>query len=145
MSTTIFTIVDSLSRIRTFAAESDDDGVLTLHSVLETNAGILSMTHPLPVKRLNGSTGLDFSINQPDVPLTDFELIATVPADVTRSNIEVYNASDATIQLVRDDGADAEVSNILIDPANGWSSFTFKGRLRVYSLEADDRISIFVD
>lgn len=66
-------------------------------------------------------------------------LLSTVPATSTRAYVEVQNQSAGTLSLVRDDGAAGNQTLILLAPGSGagtqgggWSSSTFKGRVRVY-------------
>lgn len=82
----------------------------------------------------------DFSVNAPAVPIGGLTLLLTIPVTERRALVEVQNQSAATIQVVRDDGAGTTgtVSSILLSGAGagsqggGWSSATFKGRVRVY-------------
>lgn len=107
-----------------------------------------------------GSTGLDYSVNQPTLPnvganfaasgpYASYVLLATVPASATRNNIEILNPSGAQIVLVLDDGTRASGSapaNASIVPLGGgsgagaqggsWSDQTFKGRVQIYALSA---------
>ena len=87
-----------------------------------------------------GSIADDSSANAAAVPISGFVLLATVPMSQFRNAVEVQNQSASTIQVVRDDGAGTAgtISSILLagSGANaqggGWSSTTFKGRIRVY-------------
>lgn len=82
----------------------------------------------------------DYSANAAAVPIVGLVLLATVPVTGHRSVVEVQNQSAGTIQVVRDDGAGTAgtVSSILLAGSGagaqggGWSSTTFKGRIRVY-------------
>lgn len=87
----------------------------------------------------SGSTGTDYSANAAAIPIATYVLLATIPATPARAYVEVQNQSAGTIQVVRDDGAGNNQTTILIAPGSGagaqgggWSSATFKGRIRVY-------------
>lgn len=87
----------------------------------------------------SGSTGTDFSANAATIPMAGLVLLATVPATPTRAAVEIQNQSAGTLQVVRDDGAGGNQTSILIasggsagSQGGGWSSNTFKGRIRVY-------------
>lgn len=88
-----------------------------------------------------GSTGADFSANAATIPMSGFVLLATIPATPSRASAEVQNQSAGTLQIVRDDGSGGNQTSILIGSGGGagaqgggWSSNTFKGRIRVYGL-----------
>lgn len=100
-----------------------------------------------------GSTGQDFSANKPAAPGTApfNNLLATVPP-TARAFIEVQNQSNDVIQLVLDDGAGNNITYIYLNgggavgSAGGdWTSFTFNGRLRVYSGNAASQVAIHQD
>lgn len=83
-----------------------------------------------------GSTGTDFSANAAGVSGSP---LVTIGAASGRAFIEVQNQSINQLQLVRDDGAGNNQTSIILAPAaspgaqgGGWSSATFKGRVRVY-------------
>lgn len=100
---------------------------------------------------------LDFSANKPALPnvgaafgatgpYANYVLVATVPASVTRNNVDIENISGAQVAVVRDDGsaapgsppANASVFSLAGGTAAGapggvWSSNTFKGRLQIYA------------
>lgn len=106
--------------------------------------------NPLPVYQ-GGSTGTDYSANAATVPISGLVLLATVPATPGRYYVEVQNQSAGTLQLVRDDGAGANQSTVLLAPGagagqqgGGWSSTTFKGRVRVYGASGA-QVSAFQD
>lgn len=87
----------------------------------------------------SGTTGTDFSANAATIPMSGFSLLATIPATPGRAGVEIQNQSAGTLQVVRDDGAGANQTTILLGPGagvgtqgGGWSSSTFKGRIRVY-------------
>lgn len=84
-----------------------------------------------------GSTGTDYSASAATVP-TGTPLV-TIPATAGRAFVEVQNQSVGNLQLVRDDGTGANQTTIIMAPAataggqgGGWSSATFKGRIRVF-------------
>lgn len=117
---------------------------------LWTGGGPTSMTNPQPVTS-GGSTGTDYSANAATVPIATYSLLTTIPATPSRNYCEVQNQSAATLQVVRDDGAGANVSSILLATGGGasvqgggWSSTTFKGRVRVYGA-AGAQVAAFQD
>jgi hypothetical protein len=86
-----------------------------------------------------GSTGIDHSANAVAVPYGTYVLLLTIAANQRRNFLEVQNQSTSQLQLVRDDGTGANQTSIFLSPAAaspgqgaGWSSDTFKGRIRVY-------------
>jgi hypothetical protein len=107
-----------------------------------------------------GTTGHDYSANQPAIPVVgqpfgttgiyaNYVLLTTVPASLARNNVEVLNPSGAQIIAVLDDGTAASGSapnNATIVPLGGgsgagaqggdWSDQTFKGRLQIYAPSA---------
>lgn len=100
-----------------------------------------------------GSTGHDFSANLPAFsnPPTDTVLLTTIPANVDRVKVEVQNQDINYIQIWRDDGAGAQLSRIVVEPAGetgraggGWVSTTFKGRIRIYG-QAGSQVAAFED
>lgn len=121
------------------------------------NVDLVNFPVPAEVWSVNGniaggSTGLNFSANQPAFPPAGTTLIATVPANGTRAHLEVQNQSADEIIAVRDDGAGNNLSYIYMDPGAGagfqggaWTSDTFKGRLRVYSANPASQVSVFTD
>lgn len=94
-----------------------------------------------------GSTGLDFSANAPAITGTP---LVTIPATAGRAYVEVQNQSANQLQLVRDDGQGNNVTSILLagtgagQQGGGWSSSTFKGRVRVYGT-AGSQVSAYQD
>jgi hypothetical protein len=119
-----------------------------------------------------GTPGTDFSANAPTipgvglafaatgtyVPYASYVLVATVPASVTRNNVDIENASGGPIAVVRDDGtaiAGATPTNASVFPINGgaapgsqggsWSSQTFKGRLQIYAPSSTANVTVMVD
>ena len=95
-------------------------GIVSPGIVLESRPGqAISPTNPLPVSlATSGSTGLDFSTNAPALPLVgngfgpggpyaNYQLIRTVPASASRSNLDIENNSGAQIAILRDDGTAA--------------------------------------
>lgn len=118
----------SPSRAATVMACQDSDG----------SDWSVSPQHPCPTVQA-GSTGTDFSANAATIPMSGFSLLATIPATPGRAGVEIQNQSAGTLQVVRDDGAGANQTTILLGPGagvgtqgGGWSSNTFKGRIRVY-------------
>ena len=106
------------------------------------SSGAAVVAAPVP------SVPTDFSANAAAVPLPGLVLLATIPANAARYACEVQNQSTATIQLVRDDGT-ANASSIMLGAGAttgaqgaGWSSTTFKGRVRIYGA-AGARVSVF--
>jgi hypothetical protein len=96
-----------------------------------------------------GSTGIDNSANQPALLAN---LLSTVNVNAARNSIEVQNQSADQIQVVLDDGTGANSSIILLASGIGanaqggdWQSLTFKGRLRVYGLNAGDQVMVHSD
>lgn len=94
-------------------------------------------------------TGADFSSNAATVPLSGLVLLQTVPVTCYRNSIEVQNQSAAMIQVVRDDGNGNNQSTVLLAPGSaantqggGWSSKTFKGRVRIYGATGA-QVSVF--
>ena len=86
-----------------------------------------------------GGAGTDLSANEATVPIATYVLLATVPATPSRAAVEVQNQSATTVQVVKDDGADNELTTILLasggavnTQGGSWMSLTFKGRVRVY-------------
>ncbi len=106
---------------------------------------------------LAGSTGLDYSANQPTIPsvganfggtgpYANYVLVKTIPARGGRINVDVENDSGAQIAIVRDDGTaaassapvNASVFSLAPGAAAGaqggsYVSQTFKGRLQIYA------------
>jgi hypothetical protein len=117
----------------------------------------------------NGSTGLDYSANNPTLPnigagfgstgpYANYVLIKTVPASLTRANVDIENMSGAQIAIIRDDGtaansaapANASVFALTGGQAAGqqggtWSSSSFKGRLQIYAASSTAQICVMVD
>lgn len=84
---------------------------------------------------------MDYSANPPAIPPDNSPttpLLLTIPANATRSSVEIQNQSAAQLQLVRDDGAGNQITSIILtgvgagQQGGGWSSVDFKGRIRVY-------------
>jgi hypothetical protein len=108
--------------------------------------GSTTLTGPLPAGTnaigtvgTTGSTGTDYSANAATIPISGFVLLATIPVNATRAFAEVQNQSAGTLQVVRDDGSGNNQTTILLasggtagSQGGGWSSTTFKGRIRVY-------------
>jgi hypothetical protein len=97
-----------------------------------------------------GSTGTDASANAASIPISGYSLLTTIAANPTRAYVEVQNQSAGQIQLVRDDGAGANQSSVILASGGvnaqggGWSSATFKGRVRVYGASGS-QVSAFQD
>jgi hypothetical protein len=95
----------------------------------------------------NGSTGTDFSANAAAVSGTP---LVTIPQTASRAYVEVQNQSANQLQLVRDDGNGNNQTSILLSgvgagqQGGGWSSSTFKGRVRVYG-PAGSQIAAYQD
>jgi hypothetical protein len=96
-----------------------------------------------------GTTGTDYSANPATVP-TGTPLV-TIPVTPGRAFVEVQNQSAVNLQLVRDDGTGANQTTIIMAPATaaggqggGWSSATFKGRVRVFGA-AGSQVSAYQD
>jgi hypothetical protein len=118
-----------------------------------------------------GSTGADFSANAPTLPnvganfgamgpFANYVLVATVPANPARTNVDIENDAGVTIAVVRDDGTaagGAAPRNASVFAINGgtvgqqggsWTSTTFKGRLQIYApaaLSGSAFVSVPVD
>lgn len=129
-----------------------------------------SPTNPLPVSVTNaGSTGLDFSVNAPALPLVgngfgsggpyaNYVLIRTVPASPTRNNLDIENNSGAQIAILRDDGSavtgSAPAAATIFALAGGagigsqggsWSTSSFKGRVQIFAASATAQVAVFQD
>jgi hypothetical protein len=111
---------------------------VSLSVTLDGNGAPVTATHGLPVLQAGG-TGTDYSVNAATIPMAGLVLLVTIPATATRAYIEIQNQSAAQLQMVRDDGAGANQTSILLASGGaagaqgaGWSSATFKGRVRVY-------------
>lgn len=82
----------------------------------------------------------DFSANPATIPMSGFVLLSTANINADRIGVEVQNQSAATIQVVLDDGHDSTGSDVTIllqgagagAQGGGWSSTTFRGRVRLY-------------
>ncbi len=99
-----------------------------------------------------GSTGSDASVNAAAVPMAGFVLLATIAATPTRAFVEVQNQSAGTVQVVRDDGAGNNQTSILLAPGagagaqgGGWSSASFRGRVRIYAASAGAQVAAYQD
>jgi len=120
---------------------------------METNQLVDSAGNPLGTPdnpftfAPNGSTGTDYSANPAAVSGTP---LVTIPATATRAYVEVQNQSANQQQLVRDDGNGNNQTSILLSgvgagqQGGGWSSSTFKGRVRVYG-PAGSQVSAYQD
>ena len=98
----------------------------------------------------SGSTGHDYSANGATIPLAGTVLLATVPVNAARFYVAVQNQSAGSIQVVRDDGAGANQTSVLLASGGaglqggGWDSATFRGRVRVYGASGA-QVSAFED
>lgn len=123
----------------------------------------------LVVAPIVGSSGQDFSANNPTLPniganfgasgpYANYILIKTIAASVTRANADIENLSGDQIVVVRDDGtaanaaAPVNASAFALAPGaaagaqgGSWSSTTFKGRIQIYGPSASDQVAAFVD
>lgn len=88
-----------------------------------------------------GGVNADVSSAPATIPEATFVLLATLPLNGNRAQVEVQNQSAALIQVVLDDGAATAgtLSSILLNPGTGantagqtWTSTAFRGRVRVY-------------
>lgn len=146
-------------------------GIVSPGIVLESRPGqAISPTNPLPVSlATSGSTGLDFSTNAPALPLVgngfgpggpyaNYQLIRTVPASASRSNLDIENNSGAQIAILRDDGTAAigaapnaaSIFALAGGPGIGsqggsWSTSSFKGRVQIFAPLATAQVAIFQD
>lgn len=99
-----------------------------------------------------GSTGTDHAGEwNVAVPATSsWVVLSTSNANTARLAIEAQNQSASMLQLVRDDGLENNISSILLAstgaaaPGGGWSSTTFKGRVRIFG-PAGSNHSLFED
>ena len=116
-----------------------------------------------------GSSGLDFSANEPTWPVVgssfsagglypSWLLLATVPAGPGRLNISVDNMSSGPILCLRDDGtalAGSAPNNatgftlnpkVSVGPEGGhYESTTFRGRLQVFGASSSQFVAISTD
>ena len=114
----------------------------------------------------SGSTGLDYSANQPLLPnvganfaasgpYANYVLIKTIAANVSRNQIDVENTSGAQIAIVLDDGTAASgatpnnasvfaISGGAIAGAQGgsWTSLVERGRVQVYAPASTAQVMI---
>ncbi|MGA2491848.1 MAG: hypothetical protein ABSF67_02730 [Roseiarcus sp.] len=113
-----------------------------------------------------GSTGSDYSANRPALPnvganfgatgpYAGYVLIAAVPANPLRNEVEVENTSGAQIVVILDDGtaaSGAPPNNATVKAYGGgasagaqggsWSSQAFKGRVQVYAPSAAAQVAV---
>jgi hypothetical protein len=142
--------------------------IVPTHVLLDASGNPITSSNPFPVAQA-GSTGMDYSANQPALPnvganfgssgvYAGYVLIAAVPASPSRTNIDIENSSGAQIVVIRDDGtalsgaAPANASVFALGGGVGagaqggsWSSQTFKGRVQVYAASATAQVAIFAD
>lgn len=104
---------------------------------------------------MSGTAGTDRSVNAATVPMAGYSLMATIGVNQRRNAVEVQNQSTDLLQMVRDDGAGAQQTTIMLVGAavaggqgGSWASNTFKGRIRVYAPTgnvAADQIGAYED
>ena len=104
----------------------------------------------------SGSTGTDYSVNQPTLPniganfgatgpYANYTLVKTIPASATRRNLDIENTSGAQIVVLLDDGtatsgnAPANATVFAISgggtvgaQGGSWSSQTEQGRVQLF-------------
>lgn len=117
----------------------------------------------------SGSSGLDFSANQPALPVVgspfagagpyaSYVLVATIPANTLIRAIDIENTSGAQIALVLDDGSAAvgaaPVNASVFALAGGsgvgsqggsWSTSQFIGRVQVYAPSSAAQVAVMVE
>lgn len=109
-----------------------------------------------------GSFGVDYSVNQPTLPLlgnnfanlapyNNFVLVQTIPASQTRANYRIKNISGLMIVIIRDDGT-ATTGQSLSNATCYWlasgdldSDPHFKGRLQILAPSSSSQIAISVE
>lgn len=115
-----------------------------------------------------GSTGKDYSVNKPAVPMigvdfvssgpyANYKLVTTIQS-ASRNTISVQNTSGQQIVLVIDDGTAAintMPANASLVALNGgttigsrgdsWDSNTFKGRIQIYAPSTSAFVTIFAN
>ncbi|MGA2491846.1 MAG: hypothetical protein ABSF67_02720 [Roseiarcus sp.] len=130
-------------------------------AAINTDGGALAHVTNTP-----GSAGVDYSANKPTLPnvganfgatgiYANYVLIAAVPANPSRNEIEVENTSGAQIVIILDDGtaaSGAQPNNATIKAYAGgasagaqggsWSSQAFKGRAQVYAPSASAQVAV---
>ena len=99
-----------------------------------------------------GSPGIDHSVNASAVPVAGWVLLQTINVNARRNFVEIQNQSTSTIQIVRDDGTGANVTSMFaagagVSPGQGggWTSDTFKGRLKIYGPAAGLEVAAYED
>lgn len=97
-----------------------------------------------------GSANIDFSANAAAIPGTS--PLVTIPVNPARADVEVQNQSTSQCQLVRDDGNGNSATSIILAPAGsaggqgaGWSSTTFRGRVRVWCASSGAQVAAYQD
>ena len=170
-TTTAVPVLNGAGGTTQIAAEQGTQGsatVYTFHSVpevsgLPVNAGnpmpvlvpgsvVVTATASLPVVSA-GSTGTAYnSATAASIPISGYSLLLTIPVTAARNYVEVQNQSTDLVQVVRDDGAGNNQVSIMLASASvsggqggGWSSSTFKGRIRVYATNATDQVAAYQD
>ena len=144
-------------------------GLVSQGVVPESKPGTpYSSTNPLPVTQ-TGSTGQDFSANQPTLPnlgaafggsgpYAGYVQVKAIAANPARALIDVENNSGAQILVLRDDGtvSTGALVNASVFPLAGgagpgsqggsWSSTSFKGRIQVYAPSGTSpQVAVFQD
>lgn len=100
-----------------------------------------------------GSIGTDYSgaaaATAIAAVIASSTLLATIPVNAGRNYLEAQNQSIDTLQLIRDDGAGANQSLTVLNPAaavgsqgGAWTDNYFRGRLRLYSTGAASQFSL---
>ncbi|HEY0182348.1 MAG TPA: hypothetical protein VGC09_06015 [Rhodopila sp.] len=86
-----------------------------------------------------GDAGTDYSVAAPAVPLDGtFELLATIPLNLSRAYCIVQNQSADTLQIVADDGTGANQTTFLLASGGAGNQggaidmSNEKGRIRIY-------------
>jgi hypothetical protein len=111
----------------------------------------------------------DFSANKPTIPVVgqpfaasgpyaSYVLLATVPASITRTAVEIQNQSTGIIAIVRDDvsasvgSTPMDVSVFALGPATAtgaqgpsYYSQTCAGRYQIYAASSGAQVAIFSD
>ena len=140
---------------------------LSLPVTLASDQGALSVSWqtPQPVAQ-TGTTGVDYSANRPTLPnigapfagsgpYANYVLIATVPANLARCNLDIENTSGAQIAVVIDDGtaaggaAPVNASVFSLTGGSGagsqggsWTSQTERGRVQIYAFESTAQVCV---
>lgn len=92
----------------------------------------------------SGSTGTDYSVNPATIPMSGLALLITIPVNLLRYGFGIQNQAATQMQIVRDDGAGANQTTILLPAGNTYTSSAFKGRIRIYGA-AGSQVSAYED